>query len=140
MSSKCTIGHVLAKLRRRRLIADLRRVRYQVFHAGAPTLKDTDILELVGIANNTTLHVRACVLGGMPMEQPRENAAQGGEARTSFNKQTGEFSSQHPESECWSHSFISLGRLARIRMAPRAFAARLVPLPALRQARTSSLS
>ncbi|ETW83356.1 hypothetical protein HETIRDRAFT_119480 [Heterobasidion irregulare TC 32-1] len=68
-----------------------------VFHAGAPTLKDTDILELVGIANNTTLHVRACVLGGMPIEQHRGNAAQGRNARTSFNKQMGEFSSNYSE-------------------------------------------
>ncbi|KZT23484.1 hypothetical protein NEOLEDRAFT_550231 [Neolentinus lepideus HHB14362 ss-1] len=61
-----TIHTVLRSLRRRHLLPDLSHVQYCIFFQpyGSRPLNDDDVLEAIGIRNNSTLHVRASILGG----------------------------------------------------------------------------
>ena len=93
------VGHILQQLRRRRLIPELSHVRYRLFLAGVAALKETDVLESVGIRNDSTLHLRAYILGGTPATAQSDPLADPTNATTSFNRKTGQFSSQHPDRE-----------------------------------------
>ena len=81
-------------------------MQHHVYVAGRPALKESDVLEAVGIGNNSTLFIRASILGGAPRAPHTDRLVDGATNSTSFNWKTGEFLSEHPDSAHVYGSFL----------------------------------